>query len=121
MSNENKHDSKDSKSKCDDILQCVLSLNPLEVTSYKTLVKKGPMRAEELGTLLGKDRSTAYRCLKRLILCGICIKETHYMERGGHYHVYTAVPPVNVKTQLKEHTDAWYQNMCEAIEGFPYE
>ena len=119
MSPKNKPDSKISK--CDDILQCVLSLNPLEVTSYKTLVKKGPMKAEELGVLLGKDRSTAYRCLKRLILCGICIKETHYLDKGGHYHIYTAVPPTNVKTKLKEHTDNWYQNMCEAIEGFPYE
>ncbi len=121
MNTEKKSNSNNSKSKCDDILQCVLSLNPLEVTSYKTLVKKGPMKAEELGALLGKDRSTAYRCLKRLILCGICIKETHYMKKGGHYHIYAAVPPLTVKTKLKEHTEDWYQHMCEAIEGFPYE
>ena len=121
MDLEIKQGSKNSLSKCDDILQCVLSLNPLEVTTYKTLVKKGPMKADELGEILGKDRSTAYRCLKHLISCGICIKETHYMERGGHYHVYTAVPPTNVKSKLKECTENWYQNMCEAIEGFPYE
>ena len=121
MNIEFKQDSKNSRNKCDDILQCVLSLNPLEVTSYKALVKNGPMKADELSELLGKDRSTAYRCLKHLILCGICIKETHYMERGGHYHVYTAVPPAKVKSKLKECTDNWYQNMCEVIEGFPYE
>ena len=113
--------SKNSQNKCDDILQCVLSLNPMEVASYKALVKNGPMKAEELGTLLGKDRSTAYRCLKRLTSCGICTKETHYMEKGGHYHVYTAVPPLTVKIKLKDYTEDWYKNMCEAIDGFPYE
>ena len=121
MNIQQKHDLKISRNKCDDILQCVLSLSPLEVISYKTLVKNGPLKTDELGELLGKDRSTAYRCLKRLILCGICTKETHYMEKGGHYHVYAAVPPTKVKTQLKEHTENWYQNMCEAINGFPYE
>ena len=113
--------SKNPQNKCDDILQCVLSLNSMEVASYKLLVKKGPMKAEELGALLGKDRSTAYRCLKRLILCGLCTKEPHHMERGGHYHVYTAVAPLTVKAKLKDYTDNWYQNMCEAIEGFPYD
>ena len=121
MNPQNKPGPKISRSKCDDILQCVLSLNTLEVITYKTLVKKGPMKADELGEILGKDRSTAYRCLKRLILCGLCIKETHHMERGGHYHVYTAVPPTKVKSKLKDYTDNWYQDMCEAIEGFPYE
>ena len=121
MNSEKQQDPEISRSKCDDILQCVLNLNSLEVTSYKALVKKGPMKADELGEVLGKDRSTAYRCLKQLISCGICTKETQYREKGGHYHVYTAVPPTNVKTKLKDCTDNWYQNMCEAIEGFPYE
>lgn len=121
MKTESKTNIRKPGRKCDDILQCVLSLNALEVTSYKTLVKRGPMKADELGAMLGKDRSTAYRSLNRLITCGICTKETHTLEKGGHYHVYIALPPIEVKAKLRKCTEQWYKNTCNAIEGFPYE
>ena len=110
-----------AKNKCNDVLQCVLKLNSLEVTSYKLLVDRGPMRSDELAGFIGKDRSTAYRCLKHLISCGICTKDAMTIESGGRFHVYTAVPPETVKVKLKECTEQWYHRTCAAVEGFPYE
>ena len=78
------------------------------------------MRVAELGEKIGKDRSTAYRCLKGLISCGICTKQRMTMERGGYFHVYFAVPPEEVKARLKECTEQWYRKTHNAIEGFPY-
>lgn len=107
--------------RCDDVLQCLMSLNHLEVQAYKTLVREGPMRADELGQLIGRDRSTAYRCLRRLVSCGMATKDTHTIERGGYYHDYSAVDPAEVKAKLKECTNNWYDRMSRAVEGFPYE
>ena len=110
-----------TRSKCNDILQCVLNLNPLEVASYKHLVKRGPMRADELAEIIGKDRSTAYRCLMDLVTCGICTKSTKTIEKGGCYHLYSAVPPARAKVKLRQCSEQWYRKMSDAIEDFPYD
>jgi predicted transcriptional regulator len=95
-----------------------MSLNPLEVLVYETLVTKGPLRAEELAEEIGRDRSTAYRCLRHLISCRICYKETRTIDKGGYYHVYIAETPDNVKTKLEDCTEQWYRKMKDAIDNF---
>jgi predicted transcriptional regulator len=104
--------------KCDDILRCVLNLNRQEIMTYKTLVKNGPMRAEELAKGIGRHRSTASRCLMRLETCGICRKRTMTIEKGGFYYVYEAVPPEEVKRILRACTEQWYEIKKKAIDTF---
>jgi predicted transcriptional regulator len=107
-----------TRSQCDDILQCVMSLNPLEVLAYETLVEKGPLKADELAKEIRRDRSTAYRCLRHLISCRICYKETRSIEKGGYFHIYIAESPDKVKTKLEECTEQWYRKMKDAIKSF---
>ena len=95
-----------------------MNLNPLEVLAYETLADKGPMRADELAKEIGRDRSTAYRCLRHLISCGICHKRTTTIERGGYFHIYVAEPPEEVKKKLEECTEQWYRKMKDAIDYF---
>ena len=106
------------QARCDNILECVLSLNRQEVKSYNTLVKRGPMRVEELSEVLGRHRSTASRCLARLETCGICRKRKVKMDRGGYYYVYEALPKDEVKQILRACANRWYEDKKKAIDSF---
>jgi predicted transcriptional regulator len=108
-------------SKCNIVLQSVLNLNKLEVHIYRILEREGPMRSSDLAKLIGKDRSTAYRCLKNLVACDICEKKVFSLEKGGYYHMYSAISLEEIKGTLKECTKQWYQATCAAIDEFPYD
>ena len=110
-----------SVTKCNSILQSVLNLSPLEVMIYRLLVQEGPMRSDELASMINKNRSTAYRSLENLVACNVCRKNTRTLERGGKYYIYSAVPPSDVRENMQQCTDRWYKTVSEAIEGFPYE
>ncbi|MDI6859945.1 MAG: helix-turn-helix domain-containing protein [Methanocellales archaeon] len=101
--------------KCIDILRCVLNLNKLEAEVYSNLVHGGPARVEELSELMGKDRSTVYRALQKLISCRLCYRDTKTIERGGYYHVYSAIPPKAVKKEAKKCINNWYRSMKNAL------
>jgi len=109
---------KSIESRCNNILECVLNLNHQEIISYKALVQNGPMKIEELGLKIARNRSTASRCLKRLESCGICQKRKIVVERGGYYFLYEALPPEKVKQILKECTNKWYEDKKRAIDSF---
>ena len=103
---------------CRELLQCVFNLNPLEVEIYSLLVKKGPMRTDEVAEKINRDRSTAYRCLRHLISCNLCYKKRQCLEAGGHYFMYFAQPPREVKEHLEECVDCWYKRINETIDKF---
>jgi len=103
---------------CSGALECFFELNEFEVEAYKTLVKEGPLKVEELACSLKKDRSTAYRALKTLMSSGLCFKSTKTISRGGYYHVYLARPPKEVKQEILRLVDAWYGNMKLAAKEF---
>ena len=103
---------------CQDALECFFNLNLLESASYRILVKDGPLSANELGETLGKDRSTSYRALKTLTTVGLCFKETKNLDQGGYYHVYRALNPSEVKEEIQQMIDAWYEKMNQAIGHF---
>jgi len=103
---------------CKDALECFFALNPLESAAYGVLLTEGPLTAKELGERMEKDRSTSYRALKTLINTGLCYKETRNIEKGGYYHVYKAIPPMEVKKKVKEMIETWYEKMKQAIENF---
>ena len=101
---------------CDDALKCIFDLNKLDITIYKKLKKIGESRADEIAVLIGKERSTVYRSLQKLASCGICLKKTRKIERGGYFHTYTCLETKIAKKKLKSCLDNWYKSMNELIE-----
>ncbi len=107
-----------SSRSCEDLVQCVFNLNPLEVKIYQLLVAEGPLRADEVGKKVNRDRSTAYRCLRHLMTCNMCYKEQKYLEQGGYYHLYTAEPPEEVQKKLETCIEDWHGKMKTAVDAF---
>ena len=107
--------------KCEDMAKCVLGLKELDISTYKKLLESGPMTAEQLGDLLERERSTAYRSLQNLISAGLVYRETKSIDIGGYYYEYVAIEPLKVKQMIKNTIDEWYHKMNELIENFDKE
>ncbi len=106
---------------CDDLLDCILNLNPLEILVYKILTNDGPLKTQEIAELIQRDRSTAYRCLRHLISCGVCYKKKENLPEGGYIHIYDVLPPDEVREKLRCCVIDWAKRMEEAVERFPRE
>lgn len=107
--------------KCEDMAKCVLGLKELDISTYKKLLENGPMTAEQLGDLLERERSTAYRSLQNLISAGLVYRETRSIDIGGYYYEYVAIEPLKVKQMIKKTIDEWYNKMNNLIENFDRE
>lgn len=103
---------------CRDIVKCLFGLTDFELVIYKRLVKQGPQKADDIAPVLRRDRSTVYRGLQKLISSGLAFRDTKSIERGGYYHVYSAVSPEMLKNKLHKCADDWFDNMNKAIEEF---
>ena len=103
---------------CRDIVKCIYRLSDFELAIYKKLVKQGELKADDLAPVMKKDRSTVYRALQRLVASGLAFRETKSIERGGYYHVYSAVSPEQLKDRLHKCADDWFENMNKAIDDF---
>ena len=103
---------------CRDIVKCMYGLSDFELAVYRRLAKQGSLRADDLAPSLKKDRSTVYRALQSLVTAGLAFRETKTIDRGGYYHVYSAVPPKQLREKLHRCADDWFENMNSAIEEF---
>ena len=103
---------------CRDIVKCMYGLSDFELAIYKKLVKQGHMRADDLAPVMKKDRSTVYRALQRLVGAGLAFRETKNIDRGGYFHVYTAVKPEQLREKLRRCADDWFDNIKTAIDDF---
>jgi predicted transcriptional regulator len=103
---------------CHDLVQCAFSLGEFEVGVYYNLIEGGPLRADELASKIGKDRSTVYRALQKLMTCGMVYRETKSIERGGYYHVYKAISKDMLRGRLEKCVDDWYLHMQDVLRKF---
>ena len=101
--------------KCDDVAKCILGLKALDLESYKSLLAHGSMTAENLGELLNRERSTAYRSLQNLISCGLVYRETRSIDAGGYYYEYVAIDPCEMKTMIQKNIDEWHEKMTKLV------
>ena len=103
---------------CEDVMKCFFNLNEFEIMLFLRLVKEGPQRPDDLAKTVGKDRTTVYRSLQKLLSCGICFRDTKTIERGGYYHVYKAISPELVKEKIQNCIEQWNLGMKKALEEF---
>ena len=112
------HKSIASISSCKDIVQCAFSLNDFEVEVFRAAAKWGPLRADDLADKIGKERSTVYRALQKLMSCGMCFRETKSLDKGGYYHVYSAVSKEVLRKKMEHCVEEWNKRMQDALARF---
>jgi predicted transcriptional regulator len=103
---------------CTDLLRCMYNLSDMDMEALRLLLAGGPFKAEDLAERLGRDRSTVYRSLQKMVSCQVISKETRSLERGGYYHVYAAVPREVLKERLEHCIHEWHSRVTKLLDRF---
>jgi predicted transcriptional regulator len=82
------------------------------------MLTEGPFKADDLADRLGRDRSTVYRSLQKLVSCQVVTKETRSLERGGYFHVYAAVPREVLRERLEHCVEEWHTRVMSLLDRF---
>ena len=86
-----------------DLFIYLYDLSPLDLELLFLMIKTGkPMTLEQLAKKADRDKSTAFRSLQKLVLLGLCIKETKTIKEGGYFHTYRAVDVVAFKAETEK-------------------
>ncbi|MEF8879877.1 MAG: helix-turn-helix domain-containing protein [Candidatus Thermoplasmatota archaeon] len=101
---------------CEDAIKCIFNLNERDIQIFKKLRETGEINASDLAKKVGKERSTVYRSLQKLEKCGMCVKETKTLDRGGYYHIYKCSQTEKIKNKAKKCLNQWHQDMIKKIE-----
>lgn len=86
-----------------DLFTYIYDLTPLDLDILFLLIKdKKAMALEDIIKKIERDKSTVFRSLQKLVLLGICVKETKTMREGGYYHVYSAIDLKTFKMETEK-------------------
>lgn len=103
---------------CQDLIKCVFDLNKLDNEIYGALKKTGKSTTNELAKKLHKERSTVYRSLQKLTLCGLCEKQSRKIQTGGYYYIYSIVEISTALQKVEICVDNWYNVLKKKIFEF---
>jgi len=104
---------------CEDLLECFHGLKQLDRDVFQALVNAdGPLTVDEIGEVVDRERSTAYRAVQRLLQAGFIRKEQVNYDQGGYYHVYRPTDPANIGDDMQRLLNDWYAKMGQLIQEF---
>ncbi len=103
---------------CTDLVRCMYNLTELDMEALGLLLREGPAKAEDLAERLGRDRSTVYRSLQKMVSCQIVTKDVRNLDRGGYYHVYSSTPRQLIRDRLEHCIEEWHSRMMALMAHF---
>ncbi len=103
---------------CTDLLKCAFNLSDAEVDIYRTLSDMGALRSDQLAEEMGKNPSSVYRGLQKMVSCGMVIKETKNLEAGGSFNLYRAKSRAQLKDDLRSCMDAMMRRVDVLLDSF---
>jgi predicted transcriptional regulator len=105
--------------KCESLLECFHGMGELEKQVFATIVESGEaLTVDEIGGRVDRERSTAYRAVKRLRDVGFIRREQINYENGGYYHVYEPVDADVIADEMQRLLNDWYAQMGQLIQEF---
>jgi predicted transcriptional regulator len=109
----------DQDMECEGLLECFHGLKELDREVFGVLARNGsPMTVDEVAKEVDRERSTAYRAVRRLVEAGFVRKEQVNYDHGGYYHVFEPVDADEVADQLQRMLNDWYAEMGQLIDEF---
>jgi predicted transcriptional regulator len=104
---------------CEGLLECLHGLKELDREVYMTIVgSPEPLTVDEIADRVDRERSTAYRAVKRLQQTGFVAQEQVNYDQGGYYHVYRPMNPDAVADDMQSMLNEWYAKMGTLIGEF---
>ncbi|WP_254546279.1 helix-turn-helix domain-containing protein [Halomarina pelagica] len=104
---------------CEGLLECIHGLKDLDREVFRILVESGEsLTVDEVAERVGRERSTAYRAIQRLLQAGFVQKDQVNYEQGGYYHVYRPTDPDAIADDMQRMLNDWYAKMGQLIGEF---
>lgn len=104
---------------CEELLECVYGLGDLAQACYRVLAaSEEPLTVDDVAELVDRDRTTAYRAIKRLEDHGVVRQQQVNYEQGGYYFVYDAVDVDEIAREMQRTLNQWYATVGTLIGEF---
>ncbi|MEF8883187.1 MAG: helix-turn-helix domain-containing protein [Halapricum sp.] len=104
---------------CEGLLECIHGLKELDKEVFRKLSDANePLTVDEIAEEVGRERSTAYRSVQRLLSSGFIQKEQVNYDQGGYYHVYHPTDPDQIADDMQRVLNDWYAKMGQLISEF---
>lgn len=104
---------------CEGLMQCLYGLRELDRQVYEVMVKRSePMTVDEIANAVSRERSTAYRSVRRLLQAGFIQQEQVNYDDGGYYHVYHPADPEQIAEEMRRILNEWYAKIGQLIQEF---
>jgi predicted transcriptional regulator len=104
---------------CENLLECFHGLKPLDRRCFAALVESDePMTVDAVSEAVDRERSTAYRSVRRLLQSGCVSKAQVNYDQGGYYHVYSPTDPKQVADEMQRILNDWYAKRGRLIGEF---
>ncbi len=105
--------------KCEDhlrcSLKCALDISCLDFEIYLTLLKRNPATIEEISEIVGKDKSTVYKSLQRLLEKGLIERDYRILRGGGYRYLYRPLPFQEFKKLMVRSLENWAKNLMDSL------
>jgi len=104
---------------CEGLLECFHGLKELDKECFRALVEaEESLTVDEIAEAVGRERSTAYRAVQRLLQTGFIQKNQINYDQGGYYHVYSPTDPSQIADDMQRMLNDWYAKMGQLIQEF---
>ncbi|MFC7227329.1 winged helix DNA-binding protein [Salinirubellus salinus] len=104
---------------CENLLECFHGLSDLDRETFRVLVDADrPLTVDELAEAVDRERTTAYRSLRRLDEAGVVDREQRSGDGGSYYHVFSPADPDEVADAMQRLLNDWYATMGTLVAEF---
>ena len=104
---------------CEGLLECFHGLTALDRDVFRVLSgADGRLTVDEVADAVDRERSTAYRSVRRLVDAGFVRSEQVNYDDAGYYHAYEPVAAEEVAADLHAILHERYAMMDSLIDDF---
>ncbi|ERH13858.1 MAG: putative transcriptional regulator [halophilic archaeon J07HB67] len=104
---------------CEGLLECFYGLKELDLVVFDELADaEEALTVDEVAERVDRERSTAYRSVRRLVDTGFVERRQINYDQGGYYHVFELTDPDEVADELNRMLNDWYAKMGQLIDQY---
>lgn len=104
---------------CENLLDCFHGLSELDKEVFRLLVEADePMTVDEVAAKIDRERTTAYRSVRRLQEAKIVDREQVSQEGGSYYHVFSPRDADEIADAMQRTLNDFYAKMGQLIGEF---
>ena len=105
-------------STCSDLLSCLFNLKNIDLDIFYFIAQKKQATLTEISKAINRDRSSAHRCLSKLLSAGLLQRRTKAIKEGGYYHEYSIVELSLIKNQTKNLVESICNSLRALLDRF---